>query len=287
MSVLGLSVVDETTWTTRLAREPRLIHDSMANLTCFELLIDCPRPPQQLAVQLDTSGEEHPELSQGPRWLTLLQAAMNLKVLRLRDISAWSAGFDNLLQLIFESATWPNLIELSIRRKQNIGLLPFAPHLFDHSPGWYLFLQKDLDRFLVRHKHALERMVLRNIVGLTERLPPAPISLQWLAPGFPPDPKPSLAAFERSLQLWKRELRGLAEADVAIAIDFYGGQQAAVDRWLEESETQALDSSMGFPVPVDVDVGVAGEWVADPWGGTDGVVFYWGAWVLGLDSKAV
>jgi hypothetical protein len=149
--VPGLSFLTETAWTARLAREPSLLHESMASLASIELTIDCPRPPQQLAARLDTTGFEHHELSQGRRWCTLIQAASNLKVLRLTDISEWPAGFDNLLQLIFESTTWPNLAEISIRRDHNIGLLPFAPQLFDHSLGWYLFLQRDLDRFLIRH----------------------------------------------------------------------------------------------------------------------------------------
>jgi hypothetical protein len=113
--VQGLSSLDEVSWTTRLDQDPQFLQDKVFNLTCIELSIDCLRPPQQLAARLDTSGTQHHEVSQGPRWLTLLQAASNLIVLRLSDASEWSAGFDNLLHLIFETVTWPKLTELSIR----------------------------------------------------------------------------------------------------------------------------------------------------------------------------
>ena len=279
--VQGLSSLDEVSWTTRLDQDHHFLQDKVSNLTCIELSIDCLRPPQQLAARLDTSGTQHHEVSQGPRWLTLLQAASNLRVLRLSDASEWSAGFDNLLHLIFETVTWPKLTELSIRRYQNIGLLPFAPQLFGHSLGWYLFLQKDLDHFLIRHKNTLEKLVLRNIVGLTERIPPAPISLQWFEPGFP-GPKPSLSTFERSLNLWKRELKGLKEADVVVAVEFYGGREAAVDEWIEESEVQALSSSMGFTVPHEL--AVVDERLADDWMNLSSVEFRWGEWLLGREG---
>jgi hypothetical protein len=279
--VPGLASLNETAWTTKFAQEPRLLHNSMANLTGIELLIDFSRPSQPLAARLDTSGQEHHELTQGRRWLTLLQAASNLRALLLRDVSDWSAGFDNLLHLLFESATWPSLTELSSRRDQNIGLLPFAPQLFDYSLGWYLFLQRDLDTFLVRHKNTLETLVLRNITGLAERLPPAPVSLQWLEPGFPPDPKPSLVTFERSLRLWRRELRGLGEADVVVAVEFYGGRDAAVERWVEGSEVRALAERMGV---VPVDPIVARDGLEGELGGSSGVEFNWGGLAAGTGS---
>ncbi|KAM0689099.1 hypothetical protein Q7P36_011176 [Cladosporium allicinum] len=115
--------------------------------------------PQKLVARLDTSGEVHHELSQGRRGLILLQFASNLKSLRLRDVSDWSAGFDNLLHLIFKTATWPILTEISIHRDRNVGLLPFAPRLIDYSLGWYLFLQRDLDRFLIRQKSTLGKLI--------------------------------------------------------------------------------------------------------------------------------
>ena len=201
MFVHGLRSLDEIAWAETLAREPRWIRNNIANLTCIQVSIDSQRPQQSLAIQLDISGEEHDELTQDRRWFALLQAAVSLRSLILRDDSQWSAGFDNLLHLIFETATWPRLAELSIRRDRNVGLLPFPHRLLPHSLGWYLFLQRDLDRFLVRHKKTLQKLVLRNIIGLTERLPPAPISWQWLKPGFPQDPKPSLSAFRQGLEL--------------------------------------------------------------------------------------
>ena len=279
MFVQGLSSLDEVSWNTKLDQEPLFLHNSMANLTRIELSIDCPRPPQQLAARLDTSGVQHHEVSQSRRWLALLQAASNLRVLRLSDTSEWSAGFDNLLHLIFEAATWPKLTELSIRHEQNIGLLPFAPQLFGHSLGWYLFLQSDLDRFLVRHKNTLEKLELRNIMGLTERIPPASISLQWFEPAFP-DPKPSISAFERSLRLWKRELKGLTEVEIIVAVEFYGGREAAVDEWIEGSEVQALSSSMGF----SVELAVLDESLMDDWMVPSGVEFDWGEWLLGREG---
>ena len=78
--------------------------------------------------------------------------------------------------------------------------------------------------------------MLRNKFGLTERVPPAPISLQWLEPDFPDDPRPSLSAFERSLKLWRRELRGLKEADVVVAVELYVERETAVERFLEGSD---------------------------------------------------
>lgn len=285
MFLPGMSSLDENTWTTRLAHYPRLLQDSMSNLTCVELLVDCPRPPPQLAAQLETSGVQHHEVSQGRRWLTLLQAASNLTVLRLRDDSEWPAGFDNILHITFESATWPNLTELSIRREQNIGLLPFAPQLFDHSLGWYLFLQTDLDRFLLRHKKTLEKLVLRNVVGLAERIPPAPISWQWLEPEFPFDPKPSMSAFGNSLQMWKRELKGLTEADVVVAIEPHIGRETAVEEWLEGSELQALSSSMG--VAFHAGLAVVDDSLADDWMDLSCVDFNWGQWLLGRKDGGV
>jgi hypothetical protein len=286
LCVPGLGSLDETAWATKLAQEPRLLNDSMVNLTCIDLLISCPRPPQTLVARLDASGEEHRELSQGSRWLTLVQAAVNLKCLQLRDRSEWSAGFDNLLQLIFETATWPTLTKIYISRDQNIGLLPCALHLFDYSPGWYLFLQSDLDRFLIRHKNTLESLVLHNIIGVTEHVPPPTISLQWPQPGFPSDPKPSFSAFERSLKLWRLELKGLTWADVEVAVEFFCGQKAAVERWIDESELHALASAEG--VTIFSDIAVIGDHPLDSsFRKSSWVEVNWGEWLLDRECGAV
>lgn len=294
--VNGLRFLDETAWAKTLAREPRLLLNSMANLTCIQLSMECPRPQQNLAIQLDTAGEKHRELTQGRRWCALLQAAVNLKSLILDNESEWSAGFDNLLHLIFsddtdtDTATWPQLTELSIRRDRNVGLLPLSHHLFPHSLGWYVFLQRDLDRFLVRHKKTLQKLILRNILGLTERVPLAPLSWQWLQPGFPQDPKPSLCAFGQSLKLWKRELKALTKADVYVALEFNGIRRTAVGKWLEESEVQALASTMDVRATwhnIPVDVGLAEPSVVDCWRGSSHVEFGWGDWLLGEELGVV
>jgi hypothetical protein len=131
----------------------------------------------------------------------------------------------------------------------------------------------------------LEKLELSNIIGLTERFPPAPISLQWIQPGFPSDPKPSLSAFERSLNVWKRELKGLTEADVIVDIQFHGGREAAVENWLEESEVQALASAMGVTLLVDLAV-VEGDPLY-PSRVLSWIEFNWGAWILCQDHPVV
>jgi hypothetical protein len=284
LCVPGLGSLDETTWATKLAQEPRLLNDSMVNLTCIDLLISCPRPPQTLVARLDASGEEHRELSQGSRWLTLVQAAVNLKCLQLRDRSEWSAGFDNLLQLIFETATWPMLTEIYIERDYNIGLLPAAPRLFNHSLGWYLFLQRDLDRFLLRHKNTLENLALRNIIGVDERVPPPQIGMQWLQPGFPSDPKPSFSLFERSLKLWRRELKKLKWADVNVLVEFSHGQESGVESWIEDSEAQALASATG--ATCDVEIVVVEEDSLGSMEDSSWATFNWSDWLLDREDEA-
>jgi len=129
-------------------------------------------------------------------------------------------------------------------------LLPLAIHNFGYSQGWYLFQQNDLDSFLLRHKRSLERLELWNIVGLDQRIPAPPLSLQYIAPGFPEDPTPSLLALEHSLKVWQRELDKLTASHVAIEIDFYEIREIplTLDTWLRDSEIQALAETLDAPV---------------------------------------
>jgi hypothetical protein len=284
LAVQGLSSLDEPTLATRLSQKPRLLNDSMANLTSIDLVIASPRPPQHLAARLDSSGEEHHDLGQGPRWSTLIQAAVNLKLLRLNDISEWSAGFDNLLQLIFETATWPMLTEIYIERDYNIGLLPAAPRLFKHSLGWYLFLQRDLDRFLLRHKNTPENLALRNIIGVDECVPPPQIGMQWPQPGFPSDPKPSFSLFERSLKLWRRELKKLKWADVNVLVEFSHEEESGVESWIEDSEAQALASATG--ATCDVEIVVVEEDSLGSMEDSSWATFNWSDWLLDREDEA-
>lgn len=132
----------------------------------------------------------------------------------------------------------------------NIKLLPLAIHNFGYSLSWYLFEQRDLDSFLLRHKQSLKRLELYNIVGLDQRMPAPPLSLQYIGPGFPEDPTPSLRAIDNSLKLWQHELDKLADFDVAISINFYEIREIPVtlDTWLRDSEIRTLAETLRAPV---------------------------------------
>lgn len=127
--------------------------------------------------------------------------------------------------------------------------------------------------------------MLKNIIGLTERVRPPPINLQWPQPGSPSDPKPSISAFGRSLQLWRRELKGLTWADVYVAIQFYHGQEEVViESWLEDSEVQALASAMGVCVGHYT---VVRELPVSSLRYPNGFEFKWGEWLLDREDEAV
>ena len=191
----------EAHWLKGLASCPRLIEDGLINITKISLTFNgCP-PPPWLAAQFDNSGEEFTDLALAPHWCTLLQAAANLQVLRLADVSTWSIGFNSLLHHIFQSFTWSKLAHLSIVRTKNIKLLPVQPHNTGYCLSWYLFLQSDLDKFLLRHRTCLELLDLHNVVGLDQQVSALPLSLQYQGEGFPEDPTPSLEALENSLRM--------------------------------------------------------------------------------------
>ena len=240
----------ESHWLKGLHNRTSLIANSLANITRISLTLDGRQPSPGLAAEFDNSAEEFADLALGPNWCALLQVAGNLKTLHLTDVSSWSPGFDNLLHHIFQNCTWSKLAELLIVRDGNIKLLPVATHNFGYSLGWYLFQQRDLDSFLLRHKHSLKRLELYNIVGLDQRIPVPPLSLQYIAPGFPEDPTPSLKALENSLKVWQHELDMLADLHVAIVIDFFEIREIpmTLDTWLRDSEIQALAETLGAPV---------------------------------------
>jgi hypothetical protein len=141
----------ESHWLKGLHNRTSLIANSLANITRISLTFDGRQPSPGLAAEFDNSAEEFADLALGPNWCALLQAAGNLKTLHLTDVSSWSPGFDNLLHHIFQNCTWSKLAELLIVRDGNIKLLPVAMHNFGYSLGWYLFQQRDLDSFLLRH----------------------------------------------------------------------------------------------------------------------------------------
>jgi hypothetical protein len=75
-------------------------------------------------------------------------------------------------------------------------------------------------------------------------------------------------------------LKGLTEVEVIVAVEFYGGREAAVDEWIEGSEVQALSWSMGFSVKL----AVLDESLTDDWMVPSGVEFDWGEWLLGREG---
>jgi hypothetical protein len=201
--VPGLSSLKEIAWTTILTQEPRLLHDSMTNLN---------RTVDRLSKVAAKARRPTRHLGRGPP----------------RTKSRPTRAYPPPICLKPQIPATSRRLRLVRRFRQ-----PPPPHLQNSN---YLFLQRDLDRFLIRQKSTLGKLMLRNKFGLTERVPPAPISLQWLEPGFPDDPRPSLSAFERSLKLWRRELRGLKEADVVVAVELYVERKTAVERLLEGSD---------------------------------------------------
>jgi hypothetical protein len=240
----------ESHWLKGLHNRTSLIANGLLNITRISLIFDGRQPSPTLAAEFDNSAEEFADLALGPHWCALLQAAVNLETLHLTDVSSWSAGFDNLLHHIFQGCTWPKLAELSIIRDSNIKLLPLALHNFSYSQGWYLFQQKDLDSFILRHKQFLKRLELYNIVGLDQRIPAPHLSLQYIAGGYSEDPTPSLQALGNSLKLWQHEQDKLAEFRVAVGLDFYeiADIQTTLDAWLRDSEIQALAETLGVLV---------------------------------------
>ncbi|GAB7324195.1 hypothetical protein MBLNU13_g07558t2 [Cladosporium sp. NU13] len=187
-----------------------------------------------LAAEFDNSAEEFADLALGPNWCALLQAAENIETLHTTDVIAH--GQSSLSYFII--------------RDGSIKLLTLAIHNFSYSVGWYLFQQGDLDSFLLRHKQSLKRLELYNIVGLNRRILAPPLSLQYIAPGLPQDPMPSLLALDNSLKVWRHELDKLVDLDVAIGIDFYEIREIAVtlDTWLDDSEIQAPAETSDVPV---------------------------------------
>jgi hypothetical protein len=240
----------ESHWLKGLHNRTSLIANGLLNITRISLIFDGHQPSPTLAAEFDNSAEEFADLALGPHWCALLQAAVNLETLHLTDVSSWSAGFDNLLHHIFQGRTWPKLAELSIIRDSNIKLLPLALHNFSYSQGWYLFQQKDLDSFILRHKQSLKRLELYNIAGLDQKIPAPPLSLQYIAGGYPVDPTPSLQALGNSLKVWQHELDELADLHVAIGLNFYeiADIQTTLDAWLRHSEIQALAETLGASV---------------------------------------
>lgn len=132
----------------------------------------------------------------------------------------------------------------------NIKLLPLALHNFSYAQGWYLFQQEDLDSFLLRHKLSLERLELFNVVRLDQRIMAPPLSLQYIAAGFPEDPTPSLPALDNSLKVWQRDLDKLADLRVAIEMEFCENAEipATFYEWLRDSEIQALAETLSITV---------------------------------------
>ena len=230
----------ESHWLKGLHNRTSLMADALANITRISLICDRRRPNEELV-----------DLALEQNWCALLRAAVNLETLIVGAMSAWSPGFNNLLHYIFQDCTWAKLAELSIIRDGNIKLLPFEEHIVRYySLGWYLFRQRDLDSFLMRHKQSLKRLELYNIVGLDQRIPAPPLYLQYAGPGHPEDPTPSLLALDNSLKLWERELDKLTDLRVAVGIDLYENRETpeSLDTWLRDSEIQALAETLGAPV---------------------------------------
>lgn len=224
----------------------QVLHDSLANITRISLLVQGQRLSLPRAKSLDRMGQRHSGLSIGPYWFTLLQAAKNLKSLQIKDISSDPVGFDNLLHNVFQNGVWPSLTGLSLVRTSNIKLLPVKLFNCDYSIGWHLFLQEDLDKFLLRHRTSLERLKLRNIVGLERPATPPAYALQFIGDQFPDDPTPSLSALRNSLELWQRTLSRLSEIDVLVRAKVYHSHDTGTpfDEWLRRSDIQALATAL-------------------------------------------
>lgn len=192
-----------TSWATRLTREPQILRDALLHVTVLGLTINDKMLDYPIQWPPGPANNE-PWLSSGPRWATFLQSAMNLPCLRLTTSSEMPGGFDNMLHHVITTCSWPALSELVLSRESNIKLLPYTPGLFDHSSSWYLFLQRDLDAFLLKHKRTLQLLALCNVIDLTGRAA-LPDLAQPMA--VRDDPAPSLPPFDNSLRLWARELK--------------------------------------------------------------------------------
>jgi hypothetical protein len=237
---------DEAYWLEGFASRSLLLHDSMINITRIVMNIEGRQPPRWLTNNLDRGSRPHPDLALGSHWCNLLHAAVNLRVLQIMVVFSWSVGFDNLLNHIFKECTWSRLTQLTFRRYSGIKLLPIA---IRYSMGWYLFLQTDLDKFLLRHKATLECLDLRNIVGVKQKLEAPPWTLQHIGFGFPECPIPSLPALSNSLDLWVRELGALREISVILDVQASCPQEdpsTALEAWLRDSELQALATALGI-----------------------------------------
>lgn len=224
-----------------------LLQDNLANITRISLSLHGVHLSPIESKRLEDSGYEHYDKAAGPYWCNVLQAARNPKSLEIIDLSSASVGISSLLDHVIRKCTWPYLTELSIVRTSNIKLLPLEPWNSDYSMGWYLFLQKDLDKFILRHGTTLQCLKLHNIVGLEQTATPPAYSLQYIGPEYPDDPTPSLSALRNSVALWKQELSKLEKIDVTVKAkaNHPCGAISPLDAWLRRSDIQALATTMG------------------------------------------
>lgn len=256
----SLSFVISTRGSITQLREQRLrvVQDSLAKITRISLSLHGQDLSPKQTRRLETDGGAtdlhhggipyvHYDKVAGPYWCEILQAASNLKSLEIVDLSSASVGISSLLNRVFKFCTWPHLTELSIVRTSNIKLLPLESWNSDYSMGWYLFLQKDLDEFLLRHKTTLERLKLQNILGIEESVTPPDYSLQYLGPEFPDDPTPSLPALRNSLALWKRGLSKLKKIGVLVTAkaSYPYDSISPLNAWLPKSDIEALATTLG------------------------------------------
>lgn len=231
-----------------LANQSQLFDHTLANLTKVSLSVQRHYLSQNQAERLDSWGRSNHDLTAGSHWYDLLRAAANIKSLEIVDLSTASTGIKHLLDRVFQDCTWPNLTELSIVRTNNIKLLPHeSTRASTYSMGWHLFLQEDLDSFLLRHKMTLERLNLQNIFGLQQRVTPPTYALQFPGFGFPDDPTPSLPALRNSLIMWKKEMCKLRQLDVTVRAKDrqLNDKFSPFDEWLSKSEIQALATALG------------------------------------------
>lgn len=164
----GQESADWQNWATKLNQNPHILHDYLSHVTLLSLSTD---DGARRVFNWALTGEANNLRQQcASNWAQLLQSAENLTALRLQDESACQdSKFDNILHHVFTTCTWPALSELVIYRRDNMKLLPYHRNLFQCVKGWRLFRQQDMDAFLLRHKHTLQLLMLRNIVCVTER----------------------------------------------------------------------------------------------------------------------
>lgn len=75
-----------------------------------------------------------------------------------------------------------------------------------------------------------------------------------------------------------------------MALEFNGTLEAAVGKWLEESEVQALASAMDVRAAwynISADLAEAPPSIVDCWRGSSHVEFDWGAWLMNQDHVVV